>query len=414
MSAELTTGSPLDTAETSFRLLATGPGALSLNCATLAPGRLPRGEVNLLELRMLLAARHVTDEVRDAVWRELVTRSQERKGAWTVAAVGMAMPALRMIAASLTRDLPSGDPADVDSEVLAGYLRALRRLDLDTAAVRARLCQAARHAGERAVRHIAAKAERRQPPDESPPPPRPQSLNARTWPHPDLVLLDAVTSGVLSELDAELILLTRLGDVPLRQSNDTTPPTPASSSTGCVDEEAPTASARSQGTPDAQLATDPKGGRDTTPDSARISSLPRPAFGRRIPPTVRQWGVLPCSRRDRWHRAARLIAFRLPPMLAGAVPFVAAAATSAMASSIVAAAPSDLNSVFNNLRNWLIGLLATLATLMLTLGGLRYLVAGGDPGEVQKAKGALKAAAFGYALAVLAPLFVSVLKRIVG
>ncbi|WP_433498509.1 hypothetical protein ACQP1K_27100 [Sphaerimonospora sp. CA-214678] len=417
MSAEPTTGSPLDTAETSFRLLATGPGALALNCATLAPGRLPRGEVNLLELRMLLTARHVTDEVRDAVWRELVTRSREHKGAWTVAAVGMAMPALRMIAASLTRNLSCGDPADVDSEILAGYLWALRRMDLDTSGVRARLCQAARYTGERAERHLSAKAEWRQPPDESPPPPRPRP-RPRPCPHSrpysDLVLVDAVATGVLSELDAELILLTRLGDLPLRQPSGTTPPTLASSSTGCVDEEAPTASARSQGTPDAQLATDPKGGRDTIPDSARISSHPRPAFGRRIPPTVRQWGVLPCSRRDRWHRAGRLIAFRLLPMLGGAVPFVAAAATSAMASSIVAAVPSDLNSVFNNLRNWLIGLLATLATLMLTLGGLRYLVAGGDPGEVQKAKAALKAAAFGYALAVLAPLFVSVLKRIVG
>ncbi len=124
--------------------------------------------------------------------------------------------------------------------------------------------------------------------------------------------------------------------------------------------------------------------------------------------------MLPCSRQHRWHQTARLVAFRLLPMLAGTVPFVTIAATSAMASSIVAATPSDLNTVFNNLRNWLIGLLATLATLMLTLGGLRYLVAGGDPGEVQKAKAALKAAAFGYALAILAPLFVSVLKRIVG
>ncbi|MGP3916341.1 hypothetical protein [Nonomuraea sp. 10N515B] len=76
--------------------------------------------------------------------------------------------------------------------------------------------------------------------------------------------------------------------------------------------------------------------------------------------------------------------------------------------------PSDLNKVFDNLRNWLIGLLAALATLMLTIGGLRYLVAGGDPGEVQKAKAALKAAAFGYGLAILAPLFVNVLKRVVG
>ncbi|WP_261985862.1 hypothetical protein [Microbispora sp. CSR-4] len=398
MSTDPVTGSPLDTAETSFRLLTTGPGALSLNCTTLAPA-LPRGEVNLAELRMLLTSRHVSDETRDAVWRELVTRARVRKGAWTVAAVGMAMPILRMIAAALTRDLPYGDPADVDSEILGGYLRALRRLDLDTADVRSRLCQAARCAGERAIRHIVSAAERRQPPEESPPRQRP-------LPCPELVLADSVALGVLSEQDAELILLTRLGGMPLRQPSPTTPPPPASS----ADEEAPTASARSQGTPDAATATDPKGGRDTTPGSARISSRPRSSAIRGTAPAARRWNVLPYRRLRQW--AAR-IGFRVLPMLAGAVPFVAAAATSALASSVIAA-PSDLNTVFTNLRNWLIGLLATLATLMLTLGGLRYLVAGGDPGEVQKAKAALKAAAFGYALAVLAPLFVSILKRVVG
>jgi hypothetical protein len=97
---------------------------------------------------------------------------------------------------------------------------------------------------------------------------------------------------------------------------------------------------------------------------------------------------------------------------------VAATAAAVLADSkpapTPAPAPSNLTMVFDNMRNWIIGLLAALATLMLTVGGLRYLVAGGDPGEVQKAKAALKAAAFGYGLAVLAPLFVSVLKRIVG
>lgn len=216
MSTDPVTGSPLDTAETSFRLLTTGPGALSLDCTAFAPA-LPRGEVNLAELRMLLTSRHVSDETRDAVWRELVTRARVGKGAWTVAAVGMAMPALRVIAAALTRDLPYGDPTDVDSEVLSGYLRALRRLDLDTTDVRARLCQAARCAGERAVRHIVSNAKRRQPPEESPPRQRPQ-------PCPELVLADSVALGVLSEQDAELILLTRLGGMPLRQPPGATPP----------------------------------------------------------------------------------------------------------------------------------------------------------------------------------------------
>ncbi|PNE38198.1 pilin [Streptomyces noursei] len=77
-------------------------------------------------------------------------------------------------------------------------------------------------------------------------------------------------------------------------------------------------------------------------------------------------------------------------------------------------AVATIPTVINNLRNWIIGILAGLATLFLTFGGLRYLAAGGDPGEVEAAKRALKAAAIGYALAVLAPALVTVLQGIVG
>jgi hypothetical protein len=73
-----------------------------------------------------------------------------------------------------------------------------------------------------------------------------------------------------------------------------------------------------------------------------------------------------------------------------------------------------LTGVIDNLRNWLVGILATLATLFLTIGGLRYLTAGGDPGQVEKAKTALKSAAIGYALAILAPLLVTILGSVVG
>lgn len=54
------------------------------------------------------------------------------------------------------------------------------------------------------------------------------------------------------------------------------------------------------------------------------------------------------------------------------------------------------------------------ATLMLTVGGIRYLAAGGDPAEVQKAKIALRSAGIGYALAILAPVIVAVLKSLTG
>jgi len=60
------------------------------------------------------------------------------------------------------------------------------------------------------------------------------------------------------------------------------------------------------------------------------------------------------------------------------------------------------------------GILAALATVFLTLGGVRYVLQNGDPGEVEKAKQAFKAAAIGYGLAALAPLVVTLLQSIVG
>lgn len=75
---------------------------------------------------------------------------------------------------------------------------------------------------------------------------------------------------------------------------------------------------------------------------------------------------------------------------------------------------TDLDSVLINIRNWLMGLLVVLATLVLTVGGLRYLLAGGDPSEVNKAKETLKYSAYGYLVAVLAPILVEILRGFVG
>ena len=41
-------------------------------------------------------------------------------------------------------------------------------------------------------------------------------------------------------------------------------------------------------------------------------------------------------------------------------------------------------------------------------------MAGGDPSEVERAKGALKSAGIGYALALLAPVILTILKQILG
>lgn len=80
----------------------------------------------------------------------------------------------------------------------------------------------------------------------------------------------------------------------------------------------------------------------------------------------------------------------------------------------VLALAKSVNAVLNNIRNWIMGILASLATVFLTLGGVRYVMAGGDPGEVEKAKTSFKSAGWGYGMAALAPLVVQILKGIVG
>jgi hypothetical protein len=86
----------------------------------------------------------------------------------------------------------------------------------------------------------------------------------------------------------------------------------------------------------------------------------------------------------------------------------------AQAAEPAVLAVDSLDQVVNNLRVWLLAILASLATLFLVIGAVRYLVAGGDPSEVEKAKVALKSAAIGYCLALLAPVLVSLLGKLVG
>ncbi|MDU0293507.1 pilin [Saccharothrix longispora] len=91
-----------------------------------------------------------------------------------------------------------------------------------------------------------------------------------------------------------------------------------------------------------------------------------------------------------------------------------ASGSSAHAETVVLAIAGSVDEVLSNIRNWLMGILAGLATVFLTVGGVRRVFGGGDPGEQEKAKEAFKAAGMGYALAALAPLVVTVLKGIVG
>lgn len=79
-----------------------------------------------------------------------------------------------------------------------------------------------------------------------------------------------------------------------------------------------------------------------------------------------------------------------------------------------ALAANDLQGVIENLKVWLMGFLASLATVFLIVGGARYVMAGGDPVRIEKAKGAIASAGLGFAFALFAPAAITIIQKIVA
>lgn len=123
----------------------------------------------------------------------------------------MALPRLVRLADSITQ----GNPRvrhEVDGEILLGFLTCLVRIDPDRGTLFPRLLSAAHDAGlawRRRQRGTDA-TPLREDSYASAPPPSP-------WAHPDLVLADAVTAGVISDAEADLICATRLDKMSLAQ-----------------------------------------------------------------------------------------------------------------------------------------------------------------------------------------------------
>ncbi|MFC0505037.1 pilin [Micromonospora costi] len=112
------------------------------------------------------------------------------------------------------------------------------------------------------------------------------------------------------------------------------------------------------------------------------------------------------------HRAIR----RTAATVTAAVVLVLSAPTAAHGDpgAPMVRAANSLPVVIGNLQSWLMGILAAVATLFLVLAGVYWATAGGDPAQVERAKGALKNALVGYGLAVLAPVLLQVVRGIVG
>ena len=123
------------------------------------------------------------------------------------------MPGLRRAVGSLAAAW-RGDPADLQSEVLTGFLAAVRALDpddLESVPLASRLCWAAWRAGQEHACADAGWASRRRDLAEW------RDGPDLPWGHPDLVLAAAVREGILTREQAALIGRNRLEGVPLSQ-----------------------------------------------------------------------------------------------------------------------------------------------------------------------------------------------------
>ncbi|MGX4657871.1 RNA polymerase sigma factor [Micromonospora sp. SCSIO 07396] len=200
--------SALDAAATAFTALTCEPAPLVLDCAAFGPDTgLPQRVMPLPALRDWLLRHPHAYTVRDEVWRELIRRARLDGPHWVIAAVGMALPALRQYAARLCEGY-DGDPADVDAEILTGFLTALRdRADLTRPAPYAGLCRAAWRAGRdlrlqrqeyllvEDIEHAAAGSRTPKTP----------------YGHPDLLVRRAVILGILDPEDEQAYIDVRLG-----------------------------------------------------------------------------------------------------------------------------------------------------------------------------------------------------------
>jgi hypothetical protein len=196
----------LTQADQHFTLLVCPPAPLSFD-ARPVPG-LPDRMLPLDELRQQLVA-GVPVETSDAVWRQLAHQARHWGPAWVVGAVGVAIPGLTRMAARLSRGAAEL-AEDIDSELLTGFLHALRTDPLELPRIWLRLCWAAWRAGLTARRSDTTMELPSDLPCGGGAPRRPYG-------HPDLILGRAVAAGILTSAQADLIGTTRLGDILVEQ-----------------------------------------------------------------------------------------------------------------------------------------------------------------------------------------------------
>jgi DNA-directed RNA polymerase specialized sigma24 family protein len=218
MSSSRLARSPLSIADQAFTLHQQGPaplglaptelaGPYDLTSIDVAAWRAPcDGVIPLARLREYLCRRGTPALFKQRVWSVLITRAQHHGGAWTLGAVGVALPKLVRLSGALAGQQRRARP-ELDTEVLAGFLHGLARAHPASAQVFPFLLREAYRAGVAWLRQQRAADAliSDDGPGSAPPPP--------PWGHPDLVLARAVRAGVITAEEAALIGTTRLEDI---------------------------------------------------------------------------------------------------------------------------------------------------------------------------------------------------------
>lgn len=170
---------------------------------------LPNRLVNVEEIAAHLNHRGTPETVRDGIWRDLIDRTHELDEHWTLIAIQLALPGIRRAIARAHPILSTYPRADLETEAVCAFSKALKTVDTGRKHLCSQLCQrvssALRTFLRDQLREIRTGAQLG---FESHPP---------AWPHGhvDLVLDCAVNEGIIDKSEQELIGSVRLDKINL-------------------------------------------------------------------------------------------------------------------------------------------------------------------------------------------------------
>jgi hypothetical protein len=149
--------------------------------------------------------RHGPREVTDPLWHHLLALSRAGEATWTVIAAGAMLPRM-IIACTRYARVPAQHIPDVEAEMLTALMEQVRSLPPGVADVGARLWAAVANTANRYGYHHLRDKHRWI--EYNPNAQAADQINAGRG--PVTVLAEAVTAGVLSAVEAELVARTRL------------------------------------------------------------------------------------------------------------------------------------------------------------------------------------------------------------